>query len=105
MTKVIIDPGICGFITNVAADSADGETVAIQVGSGCGGVMKMASELAGELDPFEVCLKKGGNGPVYDSARTCCPHAACPVPAGIIKCVEVECNLALPKEASIRFEK
>ena len=31
-------------------------------------------------------------------------HASCPAIAGMIKCMEVECKLALPKEAWIRFE-
>ena len=31
-----------------------------------------------------------------------CPHPSCPVPAGILKAVEVEAGLALPKDASIR---
>jgi hypothetical protein len=30
-----------------------------------------------------------------------CKHAACPVPSGIIKAIEVASGLALPKDASI----
>ena len=103
MKKVLIDAGICGFMTTVEANSEDGMTAAIIIQSDCDGVMKMAKELGDDVDAFEVCLKKGGDGPVYDAARTCCPHAACPVPAGIIKCVEAECKLALPKDAGIHF--
>ncbi|MCC6955902.1 MAG: hypothetical protein IT316_03850 [Anaerolineales bacterium] len=34
-----------------------------------------------------------------------CNHAACPVPVGIIKAVEVESNLALPADVSIKLSK
>jgi hypothetical protein len=31
-----------------------------------------------------------------------CSHAACPVPVGIIKAIEVESNLALPADVTIK---
>jgi hypothetical protein len=34
-----------------------------------------------------------------------CKHAACPVPSGIIKAVEVASGLALPKDASIQVSQ
>ena len=34
-----------------------------------------------------------------------CTHAACPVPVGIIKAVEVEAKLALPADVSIKLTK
>jgi len=34
-----------------------------------------------------------------------CTHAACPVPVGIIKAVEVASGLALPKDVKIEIEK
>jgi hypothetical protein len=34
-----------------------------------------------------------------------CTHAACPVPVGIIKAVEVETGLALPADVSIKLSK
>jgi hypothetical protein len=34
-----------------------------------------------------------------------CKHAACPVPSGIIKAVEVASGLALPKNASIQVSQ
>jgi len=32
-------------------------------------------------------------------------HPACPVPSGILKAIEVESGLALPKDASIKPKK
>jgi hypothetical protein len=34
-----------------------------------------------------------------------CKHAACPVPSGIVKAVEVASGLALPKDASIKVRQ
>ncbi|MHB1443957.1 MAG: DUF6951 family protein [Candidatus Humimicrobiaceae bacterium] len=35
---------------------------------------------------------------MYETCRKYCKHAACPVPSGIIKAIEVACRLALPKD-------
>ena len=59
MTKVRIEPGICGFTAIAEAEAA-------------------------EHFPF---------------------HAACPVIAGITKCAEAECALALRQDAGIFFEE
>ena len=82
MTTVQIQPGICGFTTKVEAVSEDQDT----------------------FDAFELCLVKPGHGPLFEYAGEHFPiHAACPVIAGIIKCAEVECRLALPADAQIQF--
>lgn len=104
MTTVQIQPGICGFTTKVEAVSEDQEEVKITVQSGCESVRKMMEELGDTFDAFEFCLVKPGNGPLFEYAGEHFPiHAACPVIAGIIKCVEVECRLALPMDAQIKF--
>jgi hypothetical protein len=40
-------------------------------------------------------MGKAGEGKVYELCRKYCKHAACPVPSGIIKAIEVSCGLAL----------
>ena len=55
-------------------------------------------------DAYELCLTKPGDGPLYGWAAEHFPvHAACPVIAGILKCAEAECRLALPRDAAVRF--
>lgn len=106
MTKVRIDPGICNLITKVEAESEDQMEVKVRVKSGCESINKMFQELGDTFDAYEVCLVKTGCGPLYDYAGEHLPgHACCPAIAGIIKCIEVECKLALPKEAKISFEE
>ena len=106
MTKVTINPGVCGLITTVEAHSDDQMEVKVTVKSGCEAVRKMMEELGDTFDAFACCLGKPGTSVFYDYAREHFPgHASCPTLAGILKCMEVESGLALPKEASITFEK
>ena len=65
--------------------------------------VKMMEEAGEDLDAMELCFQKPGAGPLYEAAAKYCPHAACPVTAGILKCIEAECKMALPKDVSIRF--
>ena len=104
MTKVQINPGVCGFIASVTAESDDEQMVKLDIKSGCAGITKLAEKLGEEIDAFEVCLGKPGTGELYELAQEVCPgHASCPVIAGILKCIEAECRLALPRDAEIRF--
>lgn len=104
MTTVEINPGICGFVTTVTAESEDEQEVRVTVKSGCASIQKMMEELGSEFDAFEVCLVRPGEGAFFEYAAKNFPvHAACPVLSGIIKCMEVECRLALPAMASITF--
>ena len=104
MTKVKIEPGICGFTTMVTADTNEDEEVVLRVGSGCESVQKMMEALGDTFDPIEVCLAKPGTGVFYKYAQANFPvHAACPVINGILKCIEAEAVLAFKKDVSITF--
>ncbi len=104
MTKVLIDSGICGMVTTVTAHSEDGETVRVTAESPCPAVKKMMEDLGEEFDVFEACMIRPGTGPFYEYASAHFPgHAGCPVCAGIAKCVEAACGMALKKDVSIRF--
>jgi hypothetical protein len=106
MTKVRIEPGICGFTAAVQAEATEEYTVHLHVTSGCGAVQAMMKELGDTFSAFEVCLTRPGTGPFYCYAAEHFPvHAACPVIAGITKCIEAECNLALKQNAGIFFEE
>ena len=105
MTKVTINPGVCGLITKVEAESEDGMDVTVKCDSACPAVRKMFEELGDSFDAYEICLCKPGQNAFYDYAAENFPgHAACPTIAGIIKCIEAECKLALPRPAEITFE-
>ena len=107
MKKVIIDPGVCGFVTSVTARGDEDEgTVTLEVASGCEAVRRMMQAAGSTFDAYELCLTRPGTGPLYGYASESFPvHAGCPVPAGILKCAEAEAGLALVKDVSIRFEE
>lgn len=105
MTKVTIHPGICNLPTKVQAETdEDCMDVTVHISSACEAVQKMAAALGTEFDAYEVCLKKPGENEFYQYASQNFPvHASCPVITGIVKCIEVECKLALPKDVQITF--
>ena len=104
MTRVKIDPGICGLNTKVEAVAHGDNEVTVKIYSACKSIQEMANALGEEFDAFDICLQKPGQGPFYEYAQEKFPiHVSCPALNGIIKCVEVECNLALKKNATIEF--
>lgn len=105
MTKVTVHPGICNLITNVEASSEDGMEVMLNVTTACEAVKNMMTELGENFDAFDICLKRHGENIFFNYASEHFPgHAGCSAISGIVKCVEVECKLALPKNVEIIFE-
>ena len=109
MVKAEVTAGICGFTTTIEA-TTDGDgpfLVHLKIDSACQGVQKLAANL-NEVDALAECLGRGQDGSeprILDCARSCLHHAACPVPVGIIKAVEVAAGLALPKDVEIKISR
>ena len=61
------------------------------------------SELLGKLTLREVFAPITSN-PVYLAAQQSGCHSSCPIPAAVLKAAEVAMEMALPRDASIRFE-
>ena len=103
LTKVIVDSGICGFITSIRADRIDRKRISVQISSDC----EQTSKLAGLLDDLKYLevFKHGDKSRVNTLAIQCHLHPSCPVPVAILKAVEVEAGLALAKDVSILFIK
>ena len=68
MTKVKIEPGICGFTTSVTAtvDPDEDTELTVKVATGCPSIRGMMEALGETFDAYEVCLQKPGAGPFYD---------------------------------------
>lgn len=101
MTKVVVNPGACGFTATVEIEKKDGHTFAVKITSECPMVERLGKELA-ELTMMDA-FKRLLDNPVYKKGATCLKHVACPVPSGILKALEVEAGLNLPRDASIVF--
>jgi hypothetical protein len=103
MAKAEIFAGICGFNTRVET-TTDDDKVKIKVESECPAIMKMAEELT-EVNPYKEISSRRAVPATLQAGIKYCTHAACPVPVGIIKAVEVEAGLALPLDATIKVSK
>lgn len=104
MVKVIVEPGVCGFKTEISVSSEDMQYASVKINTGCPNFKGINDELK-EIDAYRVCFSKMGESDIYDIVKKYCPHAACPIPTGIIKGIEVACNLALPKDVHMSIEK
>ena len=102
MATAEIHSGICGFVTRVEATLADdGQTVNLAIQSDCPAIQKIAADLA-QVNAFREITYRGEGPQVLEAARRL-RHTACPVPAGIIKAVEVAAGLALPAPVTIEI--
>ena len=103
MSKAEIHSGICGFNTVVEA-KMDGDKVTLSITSDCGAINRLAQDLT-EVNPFKEISARRNVPQTLEKGMKYCTHAACPVPVGIIKAVEVEAGLALPADVSIKISR
>jgi hypothetical protein len=106
-TQVHIDAGICGFCTKATVTCEDGQHALFAVTSDCEKIQRLATALAaaGAVDAFAE-ISPGSQSQLLGAARAtlkgCC--AACAVPVGLFKGMQVAAGLALPKDIGIRIQ-
>ena len=101
MTKVQVNPGVCGFTVLVKVEKDKDRNFHVSLDTECEMVKKLEEEIS-FLEcraPFSAIL----HNPVYRSASKNLKHAACPVPSGILKAIEVELGACLPRPVGILF--
>lgn len=103
MAKSIIHSGICGHITTVEA-TMNGKVCQLTITSDCKAIEQLAEDLK-EVDPLLEISCRRSTPQTLQMGMKHCFHAACPVPVGIIKAIEVAAKLALPKDVLIRISK
>ena len=101
MTTVVVNSGACGFSVFIRAEARKDKTIAISLDTECDMVKKMLEDIA-TVHRF-AALTGFQNNPVYRSASKHLKHVACPVPSGILKAIEAEAGLNVPKDAGITF--
>lgn len=104
MIEVKINAGVCGKTTTVKAESEDGQNAVITIVSDCPMVLSAAGELK-EADAYAECFGGFGKGEICAMCAKHIKHAACPVPAGILKAVEAACGLALPADVHMEIRR
>ena len=103
---VVVDGGICGFQTRIHAASDDAQSVTFKIVSACekAGAFGKALTAKGPVDGYAE-IGAGADGVILTTAREslkgCC--AACAVPVGAFKAMQVAAGMALPKDVTIRI--
>ena len=103
MAKSEVFAGVCGFSTVVKA-TMEGDMVNLHIESECAAIQKMAQELT-QVNPYKEISSRRAVPAILQAGIKYCTHAACPVPVGIIKAMEVEAGLALPADATIKVSR
>ena len=101
-TTLAVEPGVCGFQCTIRAKkSKDGKVQVSISDSQCELVQKM-SEFFEELTLKDLFLPMVKN-PINRWAENARCHPSCIVPFAMLKAVEVEMGMALPRRAGIEF--
>ena len=101
-TCASVNAGICGFTCHIKAWKIDKRTVGLEISeSECQQILNY-SELIRQLTLNEVFMPAIRN-PLYLAAEQAGCHPSCPIPAAVLKTAEVAMQMALPRDASIRF--
>lgn len=103
MATAEIFAGNCGYTTRVEAQM-NGRVCQLSITSDCSAIRKLAEDLK-EVNPIQEISSRRAIPKTLEAGLKYCTHAACPVPAGIIKAVEVEAKLALPQDVTIKLSK
>ena len=103
MAQADIIAGNCGFTTQVET-RMDGRVCKVHIRSDCAAIQRLAGELT-EVEPFKEISFKRAMPKTHEMGIKYCTHAACPVPVGIIKAIEIEAGLALPTDVVIKLSK
>jgi hypothetical protein len=82
----------------------NGSKCRVSIHSECNAIQRLAQALS-EVNPFQEISHRRSTPKTLQLGAEYCTHAACPVPVGIIKAVEIEAGLALPADVSIKLSK
>ena len=92
------------MITVVTAKpNPDTGMVELEIQSDCPNVLRMSWTLK-PICPYTEVEGEMNETDVYKLASESIPHAACPVPCGMIKAIEVAGGLGLKRDVTIKVE-
>lgn len=104
MTRLIVDPGACGFNCKIEVKKVGKYNVTINIQSPCKQIKKMAAEV-NDINFLDICRGSFGQNTVTQSAARCGLHPSCPIPCGLIKAVEAELGMAVKKNIGFTYEE
>ena len=104
-TRIEVYAGVCGHSAIIDVTKVDDTHVQVVITSACDEITAMNPDLARvqwKGKGHEV-FKRMTESAVYQSAAQHIRHTACPIPTAILKAIEVEVGIALPKDVTITF--
>jgi hypothetical protein len=101
MVRAKVNPGICGMTTTVEVCEQSKRVMRFEVKSDC----KRATAI-NKLSPVSLhdILRPPANSTIYLFATKSGVCASCPIPMAILKAIEIEAKVALPRPVDIDFE-
>jgi len=102
-TCVTVDSGICGFACRIKAWKIEKRVAGLAVSESDCQQIRQFSELLQQLALKDVFAPISRN-PVYLAAEKTGCHPSCPIPPAVLKVAEVALEMALPRDAAIRFK-
>jgi cell wall assembly regulator SMI1 len=103
LSKVTVSAGICGFTAIIKARKAGKRKVKVKISCPCDMVKNLDKDLEGEIS--RDVLVRICDSEIYRLATKHIKHTACPVPTAVLKAIEVELGLALPKDVRMKVKK
>lgn len=104
MAIVEVVPGICGFRTRIVSVADELCNVTLEITSDCQHIRQIAERLT-QVSALDELGSAITDTATYRTAASCRTHAACPVPVGILKAIEVAAGMALPADVQISIRK
>jgi len=104
LTRVTVDPGICGFPCVIEGEKKDKYLVELRgQGSECQHIQRFFEQVR-EINLRDL-FAPISKSPVFQAAQRSGCHPMCPVPVAALKTAEVAMEMALPRDAQIKFEE
>jgi len=104
MTKLFVEAGICGRTATIEVIGLPGHRAAVTVTSDCEMVNKMGEGLK-EINWLSLWKRRGNGYSAYKAALRSIRDITCPIPVAVLKAIEVEAGIALPKDVAFSFER
>lgn len=103
MCKFVVEPGICGFKAEVEVKRENSQKARVAIKSECSQVLTL-NKMLHSLNLKDIFLPTQKNIVFELSEKAYC-HASCPIPFAILKCAEIEMDLALPRDVIMNFRR
>ena len=100
---VTVDAGVCKMKTVIHAVQQDDMMIRLDIESDCHNILKMSWRIK-PVNPYTEVESKICESDIYRWANEVLPHAACPVPCGMIKAIEVAGDLGIKRDVIIKVE-